>query len=158
MVEIRQIRQQFWIAVGLITAMCADILLIPATLRGGQAATFWSTVTAVVFWLLALSGYGFIFAAHRGRRRFLSKQFGRNVQKFRPGILCFFANPLAAAADILMIVTVPLLVIVMFSSLQDTYFSVILLSTVIWAVHMHCLFNSRTFRITKYKNKRGSAL
>ena len=154
---IQRIKHRFWLSVVLLTLMSLTILVVPATAQDDAKDTIWPIVIAILFWLLALLGYWAIFSANKKRKRFLFKRFGRDIQlNFRPGALCFFSNPIATTADISVMVAMLLFGIAMLTPLKDTYLIVILLSLFTWAANMHCLFNSRTFRITKYKTKRGS--
>ena len=154
---IQRIKHRFWLSVILLTLMSLTILIVPATVQDETKDTIWPTVIAILFWLLALFGYWAIYLANKKRKRFLLKRFGRDIQlNFRPGAFSFFSNPIATIADISVIVAVLLFCIAMITPLKDTYIVVILLSLFTWAANMHCLFNSRTFRITKYKIKRGS--
>ena len=154
---IQHIKHRFWLSVVLLSLMSLVILIVPATAQDDAKDTIWPIVIAILFWLLAVFGYWAIFSANKKRKRFLLKRFGRDIQlNFRPGALCFFSNPIATTADISAIVTMLLFGIAMITPLKDTYIVVVLLSLFTWAANMHCLFNSRTFRITKYIIKRGS--
>ena len=157
MAAIRRIKHHFWLSVSFLSMMSLMILVVPMAARDSIKDTCWPIILAIVFWLFAIIGYWAIISANQRRKQFLLKRFGRDIQaNFRPGVLSFFSNPLAITVDITGVILLLLLCIAMLTPLKDTYFSVILLSLLVWATNMHCLFNSRTFRITKYKFKRGS--
>ena len=125
------------------------LMLIPMLLLG-------AIVTFFLFWMLAILGYGSIFSAGKMRKKFLTKRFGKDIQmNLKPGAFSFFSNPTAKTMDIILLLAILLLIVVSLTPLKEAYLMVILFSLFTWAVNMHCLFNSRTFRITKYKIKRG---
>ncbi len=157
MIAIRRIKLRFWLAVYFLSAMSLTLLIVPVTAQGEMRKSAWPIVIAIIFWLFALIGYGTVISANKRRKQFLFKRFGRDIQlNFPPGCFGFFANPIAKIADISLIALLLSIGIIVHTPLKGTYLIVVLLSLFTWAVNMHCLFNSRTFRITKYKIKRGS--
>ena len=159
MAAIQRIKHRYWLSVIFLSLMSLIILVVPMAAQDSAKNTCWPTIIAMFFWLFAIVGYWAIISANQRRKQFLLKRFGRDIQvNFRPGALSFFSNPIATTADITGVISLLLFCIAMITPLKDTYFIVILLSLFIWAANMHGLFNSRTFRITKYKFKRGSKL
>lgn len=159
MTAVSRIKHLFWLSVMFLSAMSATILVIPAAVHEQGNAGVRPKIIAILFWLFAVSGYSTMFLANKRRKKFLYRRFGRDIQEnFRPGIFCFFSNPLAKIIDIAAISLLLVFGGIVCTPLKNTYFAVVLLSLLIWAANMHCLFNSRTFRITKYKykEKRGS--
>lgn len=155
MTAVSRIKHLFWLSVMFLSAMSATILVIPAAVHEQGNAGVLPKIIAILFWLFAVSGYSTVFLANKRRKKFLYRRFGRDIQEnFRPGIFCFFSNPLAKITDISAIFVLLLFGGIMCTSLKNTYLAVVLLSLLIWAANMHCLFNSRTFRITKYKYKK----
>lgn len=148
---INRIKHYFWLSVVFLSAMSLTILVIPII---PQHAGELSALIAIFFWCVAFLGYGAVFLANRRRKEFLRRRFGRDIQKnFRPGIFCFYSNPFAKLADTAAIFLLLLFVGILCTPLKNTYFAVILLSVLVWTINMHSLFNSRTFRILKYKYK-----
>lgn len=148
---INRIKHYFWLSVVFLSAMSLTILVIPII---PQHTGELSVLIAIFFWCVAFLGYGAVFLANRRRKEFLRRRFGRDIQKnFRPGIFCFYSNPFAKLADTAAIFLLLLFVGILCTPLKNTYFAVILLSVLVWTINMHSLFNSRTFRILKYKYK-----
>ena len=148
---INRIKHYFWLSVVFLSAMSLTILVIPII---PQQTGELSALIAIFFWCVAFLGYGAVFLANRRRKEFLRRRFGRDIQKnFRPGIFCFYSNPFAKLADTATIFLLLLFVGILCTPLKNTYFAVILLSVLVWTINMHSLFNSRTFRILKYKYK-----
>ena len=154
MKTLHRTKQYFWLSVILLSTMSLLIPVVPATIQNETEETVWSTVVAVVFWLLAAAGCWAIISANAHRKQYVTEKFGKHTPPtFPPGAFCFFSNPLATVADLSVIVTGIGFVVAVNTPLQDTYFAVVLLSLFIWAVLMHCLFNSRTFRVIQKKTK-----
>ena len=156
MAAIKRIKQKFWRSVVILSMMSFTILFVPLTIQEQVEDTFWPLAIAILFWMLAILGYGAIFSAGKMRKKFLTKRFGKDIQmNLKPGAFSFFSNPTAKTMDIILLLAILLLIVVSLTPLKEAYLMVILFSLFTWAVNMHCLFNSRTFRITKYKIKRG---
>lgn len=150
---INRIKHYFWLSVIFLSAMSLIVLVIPLMTQQ-QYTRELSIIIAIFFWLVVFLGYGAVFLANRHRKEFLCRRFGRDIQKnFRPGIFCFYSNPFAKLADTAAIFLLLLFVGILCTPLKNTYFAVILLSVLVWTINMHSLFNSRTFRILKYKYK-----
>ena len=153
---IQRIKKRFWISVVLLSIMSLVILVVPLVAQDAVRDTFWPIAIALLFWLLAALGYWTIILANNDRKKFLKKRFGRDtLLNFRPGLLCFFSNPIAIGVDIAFIVATLSFIVAMITPLQDTYIVVVFLFLFIWTTNMHCLFNGRTFRMIKYEIKRG---
>ena len=155
MSAIKTIRKQFWLSVGLLTAMSASFLLMPWASGIANDTGDWSVrIVGVIFWALAITGYGTVIMANVNRKNFLNKKFGRDIQlNFRPGAFCVFSNKLAEMADIMLVIFAIAFVVALFTQLKNTYYIIVILSVLIWAINMHCLFNGRIYRITKYDYK-----
>ena len=155
MIKIQTIQKQFQCTVILLSAMPATFLLMPMANDLADRTGNWSIrIVGALFWVFAIAGYGMVIVANANRKKFLNKEFGRDIQKnFRPGILCFFSNKIAKLVDIMLAILVVVFVITVFTRLKYTYYIVIMLSCLVWASNMHCLFNGRIYRITKYDHK-----
>lgn len=152
---IHTIRKQFWLSVGLLTGMSATFLFMPWASAFADRTGDWSIrLTGMLFWLFTITGYVTVIRANNNRKKFLSKKFGRDIQKdVRPGVLCFFSNRYAEVIDIMLAIFATAFVVLLFTRLKNTYFIIVILSFLIWAANMHCLFNGRIYRITKYNHK-----
>ena len=152
---IQGIRKRFWLAAALLTAMSATFLFMPLASAISAQTGGWSVrVLGAVFWLLAIAGYGTVIRANASRKHYLQKRFGRDIQKkLRPGAFCFFSNKLAEIADIMLILFAIAFAAASATWLSRTYYIFVILSLFIWAANMHCLFNGRIYRITKFEPK-----
>lgn len=151
--SIKIIKKRYWLSVAMLSAASLMILVAPAVVAPSSGILSWSGyMVAAMFWGFAILGYGAIIAANRERKDFLKKKFGRDIQvNYRPGAMCFFSCLFAKIVDILMFVSFLLVCVALGTPMRDTYLVIILLMVLFWAVNMHCLFNGRIFRITKYK-------
>lgn len=155
---IRRIKAYFYSSVCFLSLMSFSIMLMPwASEKAIETNDMSVKTVGVLFWLLTLLGYGALCLANAKRKRFWVKRFGRDIQKnYKPGFLCFFSNRIAEVFDIMMATFLVTTAIVAFTPWRNTFFFIALLALVVWAVNMHCLFNGRTYRITKYKKERKS--
>ncbi len=155
MKSILRIRKLFWISAGLLTGMSLTFLLMPLASRLSEQSSGWSVrIVGIIFWILAIVGYGSIAKANKFRKRFLNMKFGRDIQKnFRPGVFCVFSNKIAEVVDIMLAVFLVAFIVSLFTPLKNTYYIAVILSFLVWAANMHCLFNGRTYCITKYDQK-----
>lgn len=155
MKTIQRIRKRFWLSAALLTAMSATFLFMPlASEMAGKTGGWSIRILGGLFWLLAITGYGTVIRANAGRKKYLQKRFGRDIQeKFRPGVFCFFSNKAAEIVDIMLILFAIAFVVAIATRLSRTYYIFVILSLFIWAANMHCLFNGRIYRITKYEPK-----
>lgn len=153
---IQRIRRKFWMSVGLLSAMSATFLFMPLASKLEEQTGGWSVrILGLLFWLLAVTGYLTIVKANKMRKRFWHIRFGRDIQTtYRPGILCACANPWAKVIDSMLAVVTVVFAVCLMTPLRNTYFIIVFLSLLIWAVNMHCLFNGRIYRITKYEKSK----
>jgi len=151
MKDLRTIRRQFWTAAGLLTCMAATFCLMPYASSRFIVSGGWSLrIVGALFWLFTISGYTFVVLANRSRKQYIRSHFRRDIQrKYRPGLLCVWSNPLAIAADIALVVFLAAFTVSQFTSIKNSLLAMALLAGTVWAVHMHCLFNGKIYRITK---------
>lgn len=159
MKPIARIRKWFWYSAGILTVLPVTIMFMPMIFELAGEHIWVVRFQGAVFWLLAIAGYGALWIANRWRKAFLLKKFGRDIQKnLKPGIVCIFSNPLAEMVDIMFLIFAVAFIISLCTPLRDTYYVVVMLSCFIWAVNMHCLFNGKIYRITKFDHKERKKL
>ena len=108
-----------------------------------------TVLIAILFWACLIAGYVLLYIISKHR-----KEYERNVPrdkrrqaktKKRPGILCFFSNPAASAADFAMIGLFILDLVFMFIPGISRTINFILLAFLVFAIHMHCILNGINF-------------
>ncbi len=147
---VKKINQLFGISVLALFLMSACILLMPLPNRIGEENRIMIILLGGVFWVTAIIGYLSIFLAGRECKCLIKKEM-ITEEKSLPGIGKFFSNPLAKVADVTMIISIMLFVIINFTDLIYEYISYIILFFVIFSLNMHCLFNGRIYKMTKMK-------
>ena len=152
---IQTIRRQFWLSVGLLTAMSATLLLMPWASGIADRTGNWSIrIVGVLFWLFAIAGYSMVMKANANRKRFLHKRFGCDTQtNLKPGVFCVFSNKMAEIADIMLVIFAMAFLVALFTQLKSTYYIIVILSCLVWAANMHCLFNGKVYRTIKNDHK-----
>lgn len=150
MKEVKKINQLFWISVLALFLMSICILLMPLPNRIGEENRIMTVLLGGLFWGTAITGYLSIFLAERERKRLLKKKM-MITEKSLPGIRNFFSNSVAKVADVTMIISIMVFVIISFTNLIYEYVSYIILFLVIFSLNMHCLFNGRIYKMTKMK-------
>ena len=114
-----------------------------------------TVLIGLVFWISAIAGYVMIAMANSERKWFINRKVDGNVKmNCRPGIAEFFSNVPATVADVTMIMSFLLFVIIGFTEWKYEYISYILLFLLVFSLHMHCMFNGRIYKATKYKRTR----
>lgn len=153
--SIQKIRRLFWFAVVFIFLMSASILLMPIAVQMGEQDRKMTALIGIVFWFSAIAGYVLIVMANAERKRFIIRKVDGNVKmNCRSGIAEFFTNVPATFADVTMIMSFLMFVIIGFTKWRYEYISYVLLFLLVFSLHMHCLFNGRIYKVTKYKRTR----
>ena len=92
--------------------------------------------------------------ANANRKRFLHKRFGCDTQtNLKPGVFCVFSNKMAEIADIMLVIFAMAFLVALFTQLKSTYYIIVILSCLVWAANMHCLFNGKVYRTIKNDHK-----
>ena len=153
--SIQKIRRLFWFAVVFIFLMSASILLMPIAVQMGQQDRKMTVLIGLVFWLSAIVGYVMVAMANSERKWFIIRKVDGNTKmNCRSGIAEFFTNVPATVADVTMIMSFLMFVIIGFTKWRYEYISYILLFLLVFSLHMHCMFNGRIYKATKYKRTR----
>lgn len=155
MSPIRRIKQLFWFAVVFLFLMSASILLMPIAVQMGEQDRKMVVLMGIVFWISAITGYVLIAMANAERKWFINRNVDGNVKmNCLPGIVTFFTNVPATVADVVMITSFLMFVVINFTDWRYEYISHVLLFLLVFSLHMHCLFNGRIYKTTKFKHTR----
>ena len=153
--SIQKIKQLFWFAVLFQFLMSASILLMPMAVQMGQQDRKMTALIGIVFWLSAIAGYVLLAVANSERKWFINRKVDGNVtMNCRPGIAEFFTNIPATVFDVAMIMSFVMFVVINFTDWRYDYISYVLLSLLFFSLHMHCMFNGRIYKATKFKRTR----
>lgn len=153
--SIQKIRRLFWFAVVFIFLMSASILLMPIAVRMGEQDRKMTALIGIVFWLSAITGYTLIAMANTERKWFIIRKVDGDVKmNCHPGIATFFTNVPATVFDVTMILSFLMLIIINFTDWRYEYVTYVLLFLMVLSLNMHCLFNGRIYKATKYKRTR----
>ena len=153
--SILKIRRLFWFAVVFIFLMSASILLMPIAVQMGEQDRKMTALIGIVFWLSAITGYTLIAMANAERKWFIIRKIDGNVKmNCHPGIATFFTNVPATVFDVTMILSFLMLIIINFTDWRYEYVTYVLLFLMVQTLNMHCLFNGRIYKATKYKRTR----
>ena len=104
----------------------------------------WSIFAGAVFWLFLLLGIAAQCAlASALKRRERSAPERPHPVRQRPGLLCVFRNPLAAAADAVFALSALIVTLVWIT--RTAYVCFVLLAAVSFTFCLHCILNGRSF-------------
>lgn len=113
-------------------------------------------LAGAMFWLGLLSGTGLQAALALSRRRFYAAGGGMPEQRGLPGLLRFWANPAAKAADLAMVVSFPLMLAALKRTRAMGYICYVLIAVFAFSFCMHCIFNGSIYFYLKNKNRKES--
>lgn len=155
MKNVRKIKRLFWLAVGFLFLMSGTILFMPMVSKTGENNRQVLLLMGTVFWGSAIAGYTMLLLANSERKWFLKNKVGiDNKMNCLPGIITFFTNVPATIADVVAILSFVLMVIINFTDRRYNYISYVLLFLLVLSLNMHCLFNGRIYKTTKFKRTR----
>ena len=150
-----RIKQLFWLAAILQFLMSATILFMPFATRIGEQNRILAVLLGAVFWISAILGYTLLIIANAKRKGFIRSKIDGNVKmNCRAGIIEFFSNIPATIADVTMILSLLLFIIVGFTSWRYEYIAYLLLFFFAFSFNMHCMFNGRIYKATKIRRIR----
>lgn len=155
MKNVRKIKRLFWLAVSFLFLMSGTILFMPMVSKTGENNRQVLLLIGTVFWISAIVGYTMLMLANSERKWFLKNKVGiDNKMNCLPGIITFFTNVPATIADVVAILSFVLMVIINFTDRRYDYISYVLLFLLVLSLNMHCLFNGRIYKTTKFKRTR----
>lgn len=119
-----------------------------------------AVLTGVLFWMFLILGY-IALAVISGHRKSYQKRIdnpdsnkrSNRETKKRPGIICFFVNPKATVADVVMIISFIINLVFIFIPSVNQVIAVIMIAVFAFAVHMHCILNGVNFRYIAHISK-----
>ena len=150
-----RIEKLFWLSVICLTIMSATILIMPFVVSVTNEKRMLVVATGMLFWGSAIVGYTSIIKANKERIRYISKQPNDDLSMgCRVGIMNFFSNIPSTVADVSMIMSFILFIIIIFTEHNNSYLSYVLLFILILSLNMHGLFNGRIYKTIKIKHKR----
>lgn len=153
--SVQKIKQLFWFAIVFIFLMSASILLMPLAVQMGEQDRKMTVLIGIVFWLSAIVGYVLIAVANAERKWFIIRKVDGNVKmNCRPGVAEFFTNIPATVFDVTMIMSFLMFIVINFTDWRYDYISYVLLFILVFSLHMHCMFNGRIYKATKFKRTR----
>ncbi len=130
--------------------MAATVLFMPLAVESRNTGQTFIIAVGLIFWISALLGYCAVTVAGILRRKILKTAKSSALSlKGRVGLFSFFSNVSATVADLTMIASAVLFVIVNITELKTSYFAYIVLFLLIFSIHMHCLLNGKIFKLIK---------
>lgn len=127
-------------------ASLAVIFSVFADYRSTGFQKIYSICISLLFWGGLAAGYILLVLFYSKNRK--------EKQKGLPGILKFFSNRYAAAADTGFFICILLLVIFSLIKFEQAWVYSVLLGGLFFSFHMHCILNGKTAVL--YFKKRGN--
>lgn len=155
MKSVKKIKRLFSLSVLFLFTMSGTILFMPIVSKadGTNKPGLW--LVGALFWCSAIAGYTMLLLANAERKWFLKNKVGiDNKMDCKPGIITFFTDVPATVFDITVIVSFIAFVIINFTNAQYEYISYVFLFLLVLSLNMHCLFNGRIYKTTKFKKMR----
>ena len=151
----RRLRHLFWSAVVLLAVHACSYLLmaVSQSLRTTALTKAFAFLVSSLFWFPWIGAWIVVAVASRERKRILCRLPDEAVQRQgKPGIICFFSNPLSIAVDSAFLVGIILLAALLRSE-HAGFIVYTLLALVSFSLNTHALFNGRIYKIINYINE-----
>lgn len=148
------IKRLFWVSVIFLLLNAMTFLAMPFAADMAESGSFqWGLiVVGLTFWVSIVLGYMFLIMANIYRREFVRHRLhGDLAMGCRMGIISFFSTIPGVIGDTLFIAALIALVIIFLRGSINSYLTYVLLSVLIFSLNMHCMFNGRIYKATKYK-------
>lgn len=154
--RIHNIKILFWAAVALFFMNALSFLFMPiALIASNESDRQLLILVGAFFWLSLILGYTLVFIANLERKSFIRNRLDGNLSMdCRMGIITFFANIPAIVADAAMVAAIAAFVIICFMDASNNYIAYVMLAIISFSLNMHCLFNGRIYKTTKFKRTR----
>lgn len=145
-----------WLIASIVSFLLLSIsfLLMPIECNNVLGGVSIPMLAGVLFWSSIVCGIVTqVVLAHRIKSWLASNKIkcGRSVRKY--GLISFFKNPFAIAADIAMIVGLVGLVVSIVLTHGIGYVCYVFLALFVFSFSMHCILNGKTFYTMKNKSK-----
>lgn len=134
------------------------------TAVGDYRGEWWNVVAAiavgVLFWLFLILGYVSFWKLSKARKQ--QEKKNRSVSRGKPGIIVFFSNRYATAADIAMAVSLIVVIISQFVPVGEII-SLAAAAVFVFSAQMHCILNGINYKYVgksktvDHEAKHGSA-
>lgn len=135
----------FFVLIALMFLFAASFLVMPvaskSSLEGKPDLLLWN---GIWFWTTGLSSLTLFGIVNRGRKRQLKGRTNLKMKNRKMGIICFFSNVWAKAADGAFVASfIGLVVFVVF--FPHSYVVFIFAFTSVFTFLMHCMLNGENF-------------
>lgn len=131
--------------------------------NGSTANIITAVIAGLLFWLFLILGYVLLAMISKHRKQYEKKavDFQTNrtrgtENKKKPGVICFFSNKYASIADVVMVISIILtLVIVLLIPKTPQMLQLLLISLTVFSIHMHCVLNGINFKYIRKLSKKS---
>lgn len=150
---IKKIQKLFRTSVVFLFLMSASILIMPFSVEAKTKGLLYAN--GLMFWVSCVIGYCVLIAANRKRKSYIKHSpKGKTLKEGKVGFFAFFSNLPALVADITMIVSFLLFVVISFTEWKYEYISYVVLFVFVFSLNLHGLFNGRIYKIVKNKGEK----
>lgn len=136
--------------------MSIDFLIMPIGNSVIDKNMRWLNIlTSVIFWTGLLCGTVlYVIFSKKCKKWYENNKGNKDIYKEkRLGLISFFSNRLAIAADICLIISILLFVVLMIFTDRTSYFCYIAIMLLVFSFTMHCILNGKSFFVYEYLNK-----
>ena len=154
---IHRIKVNFWTATAFFLINALTILAMPKIVEISQETgkQLFLILLGSIFWISLLLGYVFVYLANGDRKYFIMRRLDGDLSMgCHMGLITFFSNIPAVIVDSAMIASFIALFIIYYAGAINTYITYVMLTILVFTLNMHCMFNGRIYRTTKYKRIR----
>lgn len=146
---------QYFITVSLISAVVGAVFLLITGLLsiehsiGEKIAAY---ITAAIFWISVVIQIGVTIKASIHRKH-LERQKGKGQAEglFGIGVISFFKNREAMAADILLFMSAASIVVMVWLGYDQQWVVLLCISLLFLSFSLHCIYNGKNYRYKKYQ-------
>lgn len=153
---IKKIKLFFWLAVICFTVSSMSFLFLPHAFENSlnrERNEYF--IIGTVFWLFLVLGVLLLFHANTFRREFAKTRLGGDYRmKSRIGILMFFVNIPGTVSDVIFIISLIAFIVILTVDVRSKIIYVIF-ALLILSFEMHCIFNGRIYKSTKFRRVKG---
>ncbi len=135
-----------WLGISIISFLILAISFLLMPLGGTEDNSVYSMVAGIMFWVSIVIGIS-AQCVLSGRRKSWNKGHKnlKNKRSQRIGVISFFRNKYAVAADITAIVSLIGLVIALAATQAVGYICYVFISVFVFSLSMHCILNGKNF-------------
>lgn len=148
MEKVKKIKKLIYISLVFICIYSATILFMPlASDMSNKTNKMSVIILGMIFWLSFIIAYISLFLANRVRKSITI----RKQDKSRIGLFSFFSNRSGIVADVLLLLSVVIFIISLFSPMANHWIIYIFLFFIVLSLNLHCIFNGKIYEISKSK-------